>query len=206
MVQKPKTQSGWGFSVKQGAATNHGDSTDSSLTMAVEAVIHALRWIASRGDSQTTHAYYPHRFSELAAKSEKWNGKSRLACVNGRPDIRKLLWVYCPAHAGIKGNDRADRLAGKATITSGLSLGRSEVLRYLKHYLCAQSQGHHSIDRLEERGVEIGSAGQSSLKGRERAIVSQTNIGNVSEVTLGKLLRKEVERIWDFQSLNTISS
>ena len=54
MVQKPKTQSGWGFSVKQGAATNHGDSTDSSLTMAVEAVIHALRWIASRGDSQAT--------------------------------------------------------------------------------------------------------------------------------------------------------
>ena len=30
-------------------------------------------------------------------------------------------------------------------------------------YLPAQSQGHHSIDRLEERGVESGSSGQSSL-------------------------------------------
>ena len=112
--------------------------------------------------------------------------------------LRKLLWVYCLGHAGVKGNDRADRLAGKATITSGLRLGRSEVLRYLRHYLCAQSQGHHSIDRLEERGVERGSAGQSSLKGQERAIVSQTNIGNVSETTLGKLLRDGMERIWDF--------
>ena len=43
--------------------------------------------------------------------------------------LRNLLWVYCPGHAGVKGNDRADRLAGKATLTSGLLLGSSEVLR-----------------------------------------------------------------------------
>ena len=46
---------------------------------------------------------------------------------------RKLLWVYCPGYAGVKGNDRTDRLAGKATLTSGLLLGRSEVLRSLRH-------------------------------------------------------------------------
>ena len=100
--------------------------------------------------------------------------------------LRKLLWVYCPGHAGVKGNDRADRLAGKAILTSGLLLGRSEVLRSLRHYLRAQSQGHHTTDRLEERGVEIGSARRSSLKGRERAIVSQTNIATVSKAALGE--------------------
>ena len=26
--------------------------------------------------------------------------------------LRKLLWLYCSGHAGVKGNDRADRLAG----------------------------------------------------------------------------------------------
>ena len=36
--------------------------------------------------------------------------------------LLKLLWVYCPGHAGVKGNDRADGLAGKATLTSGLRL------------------------------------------------------------------------------------
>ena len=97
----------------------------------------------------------------------------------------------------MKGNDRADRLAGKAVFTSGLLLGRSEVLR---SYLQAQSQGHHTIDRLEERDVERGSARGSSLTGRERAIVNQTNIGTVSKATLGKLLRDGVERIWAFQS------
>ena len=70
--------------------------------------------------------------------------------------LRKLLWVYCPGHAGVKENDRADRLAVKATLTSGLLLGRSEVVRRLRHYLRAQSQGHHAIDCLVERGVERG--------------------------------------------------
>ena len=98
-----------------------------------------------------------------------WN----VSLVNNH--LRKLLWVYCPGHAGVKGNDRADRLAGKATLTSGLLLGRSEVLRSLRRYLRAQNQGHHTIDRLEERGVERGSARRPSLKGRERVIVNQTN-------------------------------
>ena len=91
--------------------------------------------------------------------------------------LRKLMWVNCrPGLAGVKENDRADGLACKATLTSGLLLGGSEVLRSLRHYLRTQSQGHHTIDRLEERGVERESARRSSLKGRGRAIVSQTNI------------------------------
>ena len=53
--------------------------------------------------------------------------------------LRKQLWVYFSGHAGVKGNDRADRLAGKAAVTSGLRLGRSELLRMLRHYL----QAHH---------------------------------------------------------------
>ena len=39
-----------------------------------------------------------------------------------------------------------------------LRLRRSEVLRNVRHYLRAQSQGHHAIDRLEKRSVERGSA------------------------------------------------
>ena len=85
-----------------------------------------------------------------------------------------------------KGNDRANRLAGKATLTSGLHLGKSEVLRNLRHYLRAQGQGHHTIDRLEERGMERGFARRYSLIGRERAIVNQTNIGTVLKSKFGK--------------------
>ena len=73
-------------------------------------------------------------------------------------------------------------------------------LNSVKHYLLTQSRGHHTIDHLEERGVERGSARRSSLKGLERAIVSQTNTGTVSKTTLGKLLRDGMERIWVYPS------
>ena len=79
--------------------------------------------------------------------------------------------------------------------TSGLLLGRSEVLRSLRHYLRAQSQEHHTTDRLEEVGVERGSARRPPLKGRERAIVSQTNIGDCFKC---RLLRDGVERKMTF--------
>ena len=54
-----KDQSGWCFSVKQGATTIDEDSaaymvSTSSLTMEVEAVTHALRRVASLADSRTT--------------------------------------------------------------------------------------------------------------------------------------------------------
>ena len=70
----------------------------------------------------------------------------------------------------------------------------------LRHYLRAQSRGYHTIDHLEERGVDRRSARWSSVKGRKGAIVNQTNIGSVSKATLGKPLRDGVERIWAFSS------
>ena len=56
-----KVQSGWGFIVKQGAATIHEDiAADTvsiaSVTMEAEAVAHALCWIVSRGGSRITDA------------------------------------------------------------------------------------------------------------------------------------------------------
>ena len=122
--------------------------------MEVEAVIHDHRWIASSGDSQTTHAILLTDSQSLLLKVKSGMGSPDRNVSMVDIHLRKLLWVYCPGHAGVKGNYRADRLAGKATLTSGLLLGRSEVYRSLRHYLRAQSQGHHTIDCLKERGVE----------------------------------------------------
>ena len=110
--------------------------------------------------------------------------------------LRKLLWVYYLGYAGVKGNDRGDKLAGKATLTSGELLGRSEVLKSLRNYLRAQSQGHYPIDRLEER--------QSSSKGRERAIVNQTNIRTISKATFGKTERRGGAHMGFSERIDTI--
>ena len=65
--------------------------------------------------------------------------------------LQRLLWIYCPEHAGVCGNERADRLASTADITSDLQLGRAEVLRGLRNFLNMDRPEHHSIDRLKER-------------------------------------------------------
>ena len=68
---------------------------------------------------------------------------------------------------------------------TGLLLRRSEVLRSLRHYLRAQSQtSQHRSPGGERRGKR--SARRSSMKGRERAIVNQTNIGTVLKAPLGE--------------------
>ena len=110
----------------------------------------------------------------LCNKAQSAETTIRLDPVNSHHQDNLLLirigtdWANSPRIC--EGTNRTDRLAGKGTIARALLLGRSEVLRSLRHYLRAQSQvlGHHTIDRLEERGVERGSAWRSSSKGRER--------------------------------------
>ena len=114
--------------------------------------------------------------------------------------LRRLLWIYCPGHAGVSGNERADRLASTADITSGLQLVRTEVLRSLRNFLNTDKPEPHSTDRLKERGVEKGSGRHSTLQGRERSVFKQANIGTVSKATFGRLLRDGAERVWAFPS------
>ena len=78
---------------------------------------------------------------------------------------QRPLWVYCPGEAKVKGKDQADRLSGKATIACGLHLCEPKVLRSLRHYMQAQSQGHHTTDCLVDRCTERDSTQRSSLKG-----------------------------------------
>ena len=113
----------------------------------------------------------------------------------------ELVVNVCRAHAsGLTKDDNEHVKTGRQVtiiiialkgtdITSGLQLGRAEVLRGLRNFLSTDKPEHHSIDRLKERGVEKGSGRHSTLQGRERSVFNQTNIGTVSRATLGRLLR-----------------
>ena len=54
-----------------------------------------------------------------------------------------------------------------------------------------QSQGHHTVDRLEERNQERERFDRRSLKGREIIIRSQRNIGTVSKAILENFRREK---------------
>ena len=163
--------------------------------------LHAAQWLASKRYAQSTHAVILAESSNILQKME-----SGMGCVNWNTAmhslwLRILLWIYCPGHAGVSKNERADRLASTANITSGMQLGRAEVLRCLRNFLNMDRPEHHSIDHLKEREVEKGSGQLSTLCGPERSVFNQSN--GVSRTTLGRLL---VECVWAFSNPTLSSS
>ena len=162
--------------------------------MEVEAVTHAIQWLASKHDPQIAHAII------LIDSCKRWGLK--WAAPTGTPPCIVFVYknFYCPGHAGVSGNERADRLTGTADITPGLQLGRAEVLRGLRNFLNMDRPEHHSTDRLKERGMEKGSGRHSTLQGRERSVFNQTHIGTVLRAALGRLLRDGAGRLWAFPS------
>ena len=70
---------------------------------------------------QSDHTCHPHGFKKVKSRMGSPDWDVSMVDIH----LWKFLWVYCPGHAGVKGNDRADRLVGKATLTSGLLLRRS---------------------------------------------------------------------------------
>ena len=78
--------------------------------------------------------------------------------------------VQCLNHSTKPSPMTAEGVTYVCLLCCGLRLGRSELLRSLRHWLRVHSQGHHTIDRLEEeeKGVERGSAQRSSFRGRQK--------------------------------------
>ena len=66
--------------------------------------------------------------------------------------LQRLLWIYCPGHARVSGNE----WASTADITTVLQLGRAEVFGGLRVFLNMDRPEHHSIDCLMEREVAKG--------------------------------------------------
>ena len=124
--------------------------TTSSLTKEVEAVTHAIQWLASQRDARITHAIILTDSMNLLQKVESGMGCPNWHTAMHSLQLQRLLWIYCPGHAGVSGNERADRLASTADITSGLQLGSAEVLRGLRNFLSTDKPEHHSTDRLKE--------------------------------------------------------
>ena len=109
------------FTVKPGATTIHKDSaayvvSTSRLTMETEAVTHALRWTASRGDSQTTHAIILTVSMSLLRKVESGMGSPdchvsmlnihlRKSSLLNWTELNRLNWT---AMKSTMGKDMAD--------------------------------------------------------------------------------------------------
>ena len=92
--------------------------------------------------------------------------------------------MYCPEQAGI--SEMTEQIDWQEKQPSQVAcVSETEVLRSLRHYVWAQSPGHHTKIAWRKEAWK-----KEALSDRERAIVNQTNIGTVSRATQGKLLRR----------------
>ena len=49
--------------------------------------------------------------------------------------LRELVWIYCPGHAGVRGNERADALASAAPVVGTLDMDKGDILRAINDCL-----------------------------------------------------------------------
>ena len=124
-----RDRAGWGFTVKQGGRTVHEDSGDhrvkaSSLTIEVEAVTHAIQWLASQREARITYAIILTDSMNVLQKVESGMGCPDWHTAVNSLGLQRLLWIYCPGLAGVCGNERSVFNQTDTGTVSRASLGR----------------------------------------------------------------------------------
>ena len=107
--------SGWAFSARDGAT----EVTTSSMYMEVVAITETFKCIMSTD----------YEFASIVTDSMSTLAKIRnsMLHVEWKEAIRssnltRVVWIFCPGHAGVAGNERADELAGLAVVGETVTL------------------------------------------------------------------------------------
>ena len=112
--------------------------------------------------------------------------------------IEMLKWIFCPGHAGVIGNERADFLAGQAPISGALTLDPPTVLANVKEFLLMHEPivNSYTLDALKEQGIKRGYRGASSLSGKLRRCTNQMVMRTISIRTIRWLLERQREEVY----------
>ena len=123
--------------------------------------------------------------------------------------LRKLTWLFCPGHSGVRGNERADRLAGSAQPGEGtLTLDPPLVLRATKTSLQEQepTPDSYTLEVLLEKGVRRGAGCSEDLCGSARRVHNQLLFETISIYTLRWTMERRAEQIWVCPDCNEADS
>ena len=204
-VQRGATaRSGWGFVVYIGNRETHTETgasgmTTSSMRMEVEAITRALRWV-SWTRPETMHVVILTDSQSVLTKVDTGQLRAEwLAAIEGT-GLRKITWIYCPGHCGVRGNERADQLAGSSVIDGTFRRDKAEISKQLSDLLREEEDASQEdsvyIQRMKEMGVQRGDGKRLQMYGRERRIWSQRASGTISMATLRVILERGAEHIW----------
>ena len=191
-------RSGWGFTARTGGRRVEEQCsayaiTTRSMRMEEEAATAALSWLSTTsytGAVIVTDSQSMLRKLESGFIKPEWKG----AILQSR--LKHLVWIFTPGHAGVKGNERADELAGEAALSYDFLWSQRDVTMALEKICEEQAKDSATMERLLELNITKGSGVKSTLRGEERYRVNQLNTGTISSATLSWMLRKKTEHEW----------
>ena len=198
---KRGVQSGWGFTAKivntnntikeLGGATT---LTTSSMCMEVKAITEMIEWIK---DQPYTRAICLTDSQSTLAKIDTGRLYADWLKAISESSLQKLLWIFCPGHAGVHGNERADKIAGEADVSGTLTLDPPTVLSLVKDLLEKQRiETSNTTDILKGKGIKRGAGRMSDLRGPLRRMTNQLLMETISLYTLRQTLLWREEQIW----------
>ena len=157
-------KSGWAYSARVDGHIVSEDSIACSITLSsmmteINAVTLALTWASSQEYSRIV--FVTDSLSTLE-KVRQGNLHADWYPLINNSGIRRIIWIYCPGHAGVQGNETADRLAGSAQLTPGVQvlLDNNAVESMVETSLTAARDNRpsesHTLHCVKENGYERG--------------------------------------------------
>ena len=149
----------------------------------VEVITEALKWL---GDNQHNQATF---LTDSMSTLDKIHAGSLygdwVKTIQDTNSIRRLQWIFCPGHAGVKGNERADKLAGSANIEGVLTLDSPTVIGLVRDHLASNRvEESFTKEMLTEKGVQQGEGRRCGLRDPVRRCNNQLMTETVSLHTL----------------------
>lgn len=194
-------KSGWGYTAARRGMTVREASgatglTTSSMCMEIKAITEALKWL---GDNQHNQATF---LTDSMSTLDKIQTGSLYAdwfkTIQDTNSIRRLQWIFCPGHSGVKGNERADELAGSANIEGMLTLDAPTVIGLVRDFLASKREEESfTKDLLIEKGMQQNEGRRCGLRDPVRRCNNQLMMETVSLHTLRWTLRRRGEEAWN---------
>ena len=192
-------RSGWGYTASLNNQVVNEDSgyvdlTTSSMCMEVKAISEMLEWV--KRQAITRVVCLTDSMSTLAKVLKGLLHADWITSIR-QSNLQCVRWIFCPGHAGVRGNERADALAGEATNESTLTLDPPTVLALVsEHINLTRVDTDFTTHCLKESGVPRGAGRKCNLRGQARRISNQLLTGTVSPSTLSWLLQRRDELLW----------
>ena len=201
-------KSGWGFTIRKSGVTQHEASgaielTTSSMIMEIKAITEALKY---RQDTHVERAVIVTDSMCTLQKVMNCFLYADWAPIINNSALERLVWIFTPGHAGVEGNERADRLADAAIIDNNITLDGPTVLQIVAEQLKEKrpQSASYTLSILKEKGIQAGAGATSDMRGASRRHQNQMLMETLSIYSLRRLLKMRAEQAWECPACNDV--